>query len=294
MDAVPGWQSSTLTPTRTYGSRYPGAELQLHDQQPAQRAEERAERLAEAGGRRLHRLPPTTEKVWLKHSWKLSDGAQWDAALLQYAGRERCDANVDGTHTRAEWHNALREDWQLAAEHSAERRDERRDEGSFELAVHLHQLAPDVTSLFVVLSASGGPIRTQPRARSARLQLLASAGGVEGEAALLCDGRAATDGGGGGEETALVLARLRRPVSAGQGWSVEELGLQAFGRVGISSDHYSPIYAALEAWLGGEEEQAVAEEEAERARQGQGRLQLPNGDVYAGEWLVRIAVTHSA
>ena len=108
MDAVPPWQSSTLTPTRTYGSRYPGAELQLHEQQPEERAEERAERLAEAGGRRLHRLPPTTEKVWLKHSWKLSDGAQWDAALLQYAGRERCDANVDGTHTRAEWHDGGR------------------------------------------------------------------------------------------------------------------------------------------------------------------------------------------
>ena len=48
MDAVPPWQSSTLTPTRTYGSRYPGAELQLHEQQPEERAEERAERLAEA------------------------------------------------------------------------------------------------------------------------------------------------------------------------------------------------------------------------------------------------------
>ena len=36
-------------------------------------------------------------------------------------------------------------------------------EGSFELAVHLHQLAPDVTSLFVVLSAAAGPIRARRR-----------------------------------------------------------------------------------------------------------------------------------
>ena len=182
-------------------------------------------------------------------------------------GRRVRGGNVDRLYTRTEW-QARTGEWRLAAQYSE-------TSAAYELTVWLHNVAPTVRSMFVVLSAAA-PLRTLPLEVLARdsFSLSALVRGVPGEdpgEVLLCDGlhdmswwrRMAIDRRAS-DDTALVLCRMwrssRGEISLAHAtpgidthapceWVFEEMTLGTFGRVGVCADHYAPIYATLEAWV---------------------------------------------
>lgn len=227
------------------------------------------EQLAEVDGRRTSRLPADTSAVRLRHAWEdATEAPLLDVCCVQYDldGRRVHGGNVDRVYTRTEW-QARTGEWLESAKYSER-------SAAYELTVWLHNVAPTVGSLFIVLSAAV-PLRMIPSRALARKSIDLSAvvsaglGQADGET-LLCDGlrdtswwhRMAIDRRAS-EDTALILCRLWR---SGRGgvlrsqasaagthprceWVFEELTLGTFGRVGVCADHYAPIYATLDAWV---------------------------------------------
>ena len=147
------------------------------------------EQLAAADGRRTSCLPAGTSAVRLRHTWEgvgEASGPRLDACCLQYDvdGRRVRGGTVDRLYTRTNW-QARTGEWRQTAQYSERG-------AAYELTVWLHNVAPTVRSLFMVLSAAA-PLRTVPPAALAResIDLTAIVSGGLGEPdgeTLLCDG----------------------------------------------------------------------------------------------------------